>query len=133
MANPTSQEDGPHGDFEVALGLLRVATESLHALLSLDRVTTDTEPAELAAAYRERELCFDRLKSIQRPAGWSPSAAARATLERIHALDDEMLALGKAGATALRGERHGMQRRRQAIQSQLAGERSEPRLIAVKA
>ena len=133
MTNPASTQGAASGDFEAALGELLVATETLHEMLSLDRVTTDLEPEELAAAYLGREQSFERLRSIDRPAAWTASAAARACLERIRELDGEMLALGGASVTALRGERHGLARRRQAIHSQLAGDRDEPRLITVKA
>ena len=134
MVNPKGPDgDALEGHVEAALAGLCVATEALHALLSLERVTTDAEPAELAAAYCARERSFEQLRSIPRPADWTPSAAARACLERIRELDAEMLALGEASATALRGERNGVQRRRQAIHSQLAGERAGPRVITVKA
>ncbi len=131
--DPTTLDDAANGVLEAALGELLVATEALYEALSLDRVATEAEPDELLAAYHERERSFERLRTTPRPAGWRPSAVARACLERIRELDGEMLALGEASATALRGERHGLQRRRQAIHSQLSGEREQPRLITVKA
>lgn len=134
MANGASDEVSGCA-VEAAVRELLEATLALVETLSMDPGTGGKEPApeELAAAFRVREQRFERLRALPRPPDWVATAATRACLERVRELDASMLAFGEASAVALRGERHGLQRRRQAIHSQLARDRAEPRLLTLKA
>lgn len=131
-AETPAQGAEPAG-LEAAVAALLVSTEALHRALAIELAEGESDGAALAAAFEARARAFESLRAGHDPERWDPSSAIRAALERVRALDDEMLVLGMAGAASLQGERHGLQRRRSAMHAQLTRDRDEPRLIAVKA
>ena len=115
------------GEVDKAATTLLAVTEQLHATL-----VGDGDLDALESAYDERESAFLRLRAAVE-AGNAPSAAARACIGRIQSLDAEILALGGAHLLAARDERNELARRRSAIQAHGKRERSEPRVVTVKA
>jgi len=108
-----------------ALALLDV-TEGL-----AECIMDDAEAELLASAFERRDVAYQALCSVAD--GSAPSPAARAALERVHQLDEAMMAAGTSLLEALRGERRGLSRRRSAVQAHAGREREEPRLLTLKA
>ena len=92
----------------------------------------DGDFAEIGIAYQRREVAFEALKACVE-SGATLDAATRTCVERVRSLDQEILAAGDLEATAIRDERNSLSRRRSVIQAHATRERSEPRVIAVKA
>lgn len=113
------------------------ATEALHAALR-----QDGDLDALAPAYACREAAFDALVAA---AGVSPAStdlralrprlgvAGCAAIERVRALDRELLARGGAQFDAIRDERKAMRRRRAVVRAHGERERQPPRVVTVKA
>ena len=110
----------------VASRMLEV-TELIHAGLlrggDLDKITL---------AYEEREALFGDLEKGVR-AGGALSAAGRVFVERVRALDAEILTVGGKQSGEIRSEQYGLHQRRAAIAAHTTRGREEPRLITVKA
>lgn len=108
--------------------VLLEATEAIHAALLGDGALD-----ALAPAYARRERAFDGLVSrVEEGEPPKLGAAARAAIQRVRALDEEILSIGGARADALRGEQIDLRRRRSAIQAHASREREAPRVVTVK-
>ena len=117
----------PQGGLLDAVKGLLDATEALH-----DAVVAAVDPKSLDSALLRRDIAFELLRECADQETILPPAA-RACLDRVKALDEEMLEHGIAVVGQLRGERRSVQRRRSAIQAHAKRERGEPRLLTVKA
>jgi hypothetical protein len=110
----------------IASRMLEV-TEQIHTGLlgggALDAITL---------AYEEREVLFADLQAGVR-SGDELSAAGRVFVERVRALDAEVLAIGGKQSGEIRSEQYGLHQRRTAIAAHTTRGREEPRLITVKA
>ena len=106
---------------------LLAVTEEIHSGLmeagEVDRATS---------AFDRREILFSQLQRASAE-GEALSAGGRTSIDRVRALDAEILALGDQRVEKIRGERHGLLRRRSAIAAHSRREREEPRLITLKA
>ncbi|MEM9175871.1 MAG: hypothetical protein AAGC67_11610 [Myxococcota bacterium] len=124
MSETTSHPSAADRD---ALVLLET-TEIIHAAL-LGEGDLDA----LGSAYDRREIAFDALRSAGED-GEPPvlGPAARAAIQRVRALDEEILEVGWAQAHAIRDERQNLRRRRSVIQAHSARERERPRVVTVK-
>ena len=114
-------------ELDDAAAALLTATEKLHATL-----VGEGDLDALGHVYDEREAAFQSLERATQQGG-APSVAVRACVRQVQSLDAEILALGDAQALAIRDERNTLARRRSAIQAHGVRERSEPRVITVKA
>ena len=103
------------------------ATEALHA-----GVTGDIGNADLDRLFERRERAFAGLRCLVGDGGES-GPGFRARLARIRVLDREILELGSALVSRVRGQRQALQRRRSAVQAHASRNRGEPRLVTMKA
>ena len=114
-------------ELEDAAARLLAATEKLHATLE-----EEGDLEALGHVYDDREAAFQSLERASEQGG-APSVALRACVRQVQSLDTEILALADAHTLAIRDERNTLARRRSAIQAHGVRERSEPRVITVKA
>ncbi|GEM_PF-6864255 len=128
MSDASSTTDGAkEGADAEALALLD-ATEAIHAALF-----GEGEIDSLGVAYDRREVAFDALHArIEEGEPPKLGPAARAAVARVRALDEEILEVGWAQATAIRDERQSLRRRRSVIQAHASRERGQPRVVTVK-
>ena len=115
-------------DFDAEALARLEATEIIHAAL-LGEGDLDS----IEAAYERREVAFESLRSgvvDGEPPALGP--AARAAVQRVRALDEEILEVGWAQAHAIRDERQNLRRRRSVIQAHASREREQPRVVTVK-
>lgn len=128
MSSQRSQNDhAEQRGVESTLSELLEATQAL-----FDRVAEDAPVSQLDAAYAQRSDAFEALRRL---AEGSPLKAPRAVrlIERICELDAELLEGAQQLASDLRADRSTITRARHAITAHTAKERSEPRLLAVRA
>ena len=126
MTRDSNEPNGTSAD-ATALELL-AATEAIHAAL-----LGDGEIDGIGDAYDRRERAFEALHArIEDGEPPKLGPAARAAIQRVRVLDEAILEVGFAKATAIRDERQSLRRRRSAIQAHAAREREQPRVVTVK-
>jgi hypothetical protein len=123
----TTGSSPSRGADDEALELL-AATEVIHAAL-----LGDGDVDGIGEAYDRRERAFDAMRGRVVDGEPPPlGPAARAAVARVRALDEEILEVGFARATAIRDERQSLRKRRSAIQAHTTRERGAPRVVTVK-
>ncbi|HEB90954.1 MAG TPA: hypothetical protein ENI85_15375 [Deltaproteobacteria bacterium] len=117
----------PGKHLDGALQALLEATEALH-----EGVTGGIGESDLDGLFERRKRAFEDLRRRVGEGG-EPGPGGRARLVRIRSLDREILELGAALVSQVRGQRQALQRRRSAVQAHTTRDRSEPRLVTMKA
>jgi len=103
------------------------ATEGLHDAL-VDEASTEA----VGEAFAKRVAAFEALR-VAVESGGRVGPTVRACLDRVRALDAELIGRGAELASAAQTERHALGRKRAAIQAHGSRERPEPRAVIVKA
>ena len=117
----------PADSLEAHATRLLAATEALHRALDPDGPTD-----ALRAAWHDRVTAFEAFRDAIE-AGDPVGPSVRACIDRVRELDAELIGEGARLVSAIRSERHGLDRRRAAIQAHGSRERPEPRAVIVKA
>lgn len=128
MANPTTRiARKPKDPLESALSDLLEATQALR-----EQLAEEAPASDLDAAYVRRLEAFEALRRVS---DGQPLRATRAKqlLAQIRELDRELLAGAEQVASGLRADRSSIARARHAISAHAAKERTEPRLLVVRA
>ena len=121
-------EDGSGSEADAEAFELLASTEAIHAAL-----LGDGDVDGIGEAYARRERAFDALHArIEDGAPPRLGRAARTAVARVRRLDEEILEVGFAQATAIRDERQSLRRRRSVIQAHTTREREMPRVVTVK-
>ncbi len=125
------ERKGERGDCleRAALELLE-ATEALH--VGVTRDVGEAGDVDLDRLFARRKGAFEDLRRLVEEGG-EPGPDVRARLARIRVLDREILELGSALVSQVRGQRQALQRRRTAVQAHTTRDRGEPRLVTMKA
>ena len=122
-----SQDQSAEQRVEASLLQLLEATQALSKLLG-----EEAPESELEAAYARRLEAFEALRCVTDGRSLV-GRNSRRLLAQVRRLDAELLEGAQSIASALRADRSTITRARHAISAHTAKERSEPRLLAVRA